>query len=212
MTSEYQLLKALQRFEPRIEIDAAGVDADFIEKVIAKDVKLAFYLAGMSAMVVHSDVPKIALDVRYKNTEVSPADIYVVSSREEVHSVLCQHIGNYRTRLILFAKPGIDVVAEYRKFVEVNSTYYSNFVGAEAYSGKLSLVSMTVYDFSLDYRIGRVMLATMENETNAEVARLAAQMFLPGMSDATKAFLAHNYLAHSIEYTLRENISDLQKS
>jgi transglutaminase/protease-like cytokinesis protein 3 len=52
----------------------------------------------------------------------------------------------------------------------------------------------------------------MENETDREVERIAKLLFLPGMDDATKAFLAHNYLADSIDYTLIENATDLETS
>ena len=212
MSKEIELLKALQRFEPRIMIDALGTNANILNNVIAQNVKIVYYLVSLTSSMTFSGGPKIVFDVKYQNTEVSQNDIYVVSSGAEVHSILCQYIGNYKTRLVLFAKPGINIDSEYQKFSIVSAPFYSNYVGARIIRGQSSAVPMPYYDFYFDYRIGKVKLAMMENETNAEIARIAKQLFLPGMSDETKAFLAHNYLAYTIDYTLKEDASSLETS
>ena len=212
MSRETELLKALQSFQTKIELDAVGTDSNIFENVIAQNIKIAYYLSELSAYMKYSIPPKVVFDVRYHNTKVSADDIYVVSTNEEVHSVLCQYIGNYKTRLVLFAKPGVNVKAEYEKFVVVNSHFYSNYMGAEIAMGKSSIAPMPYYDFYFDYRIGKVKLQMMENETDAEIERIAKQLFLPSMNSETKAFLAHNYLAHTIDYTLIEDASPLEAS
>ena len=196
MSKETELLKALQRFETRITIDAMGANSNLLNNAIAQNVKIAYYLEGMSASMTYLGGPKIVFNVQYKNTDVSLNDIYVVSSGAEVHSILCQYIGNYKTRLVLFAKSGVNIDSEYQKFTVTNAPFYSNYVGARIGKGQSSVAPMPFYDFYFDYRIGKVKLAMMENETNAEIARIAKQLFLPGMSNETKAFLAHNYLVY----------------
>ena len=212
MSRETELLKALQRFETKIMIDAIGANTNILNNVIAQNIKIVYYLAEISASMTYSGGPKILFKVKYQNEDVSQNDIYVVSRAEEVHSILCQYIGNYKTRLILFAKPGVDIDSEYQKFSIVSAPFYSNYVGASIAKGQCSATPIPFYDFYFDYRIGKVKLAMMENETNAEISRIAKQIFLPGMSDETKAFLAHNYLAHTIDYTLKEDASSLEKS
>ena len=212
MSSESELLATLKRFEKRIAINAIGVSPNILSKAIANDVRIAYYLKQVSTSVEYLGIPKIIFNVEYKDTTLPLSDIYVVSSGAEVCSILSQYIGNYKTRLVMFAEQGINVEKEYNKFATVNAPFYSNYVGAQLMTGSFSNVSMTYYDFYFDYRIGKVKLMMMENETNAEISRLAKQLFLPGMSDETKAFLAHNYLADAIEYTLIENASSLEKS
>lgn len=213
MSKDTELLRRLEHFETRITIDAVVVTSNLINDAIAQNVKVVYYLAGLSATMTYlGGIPKIVFNVQYKNTDISQNDIFVISSGEEAHSILCQFIGNYKTRLVLFAKQGVDIEAEYRKFAIVNAPFYSNFVGAKIAKGQSSVSSMPYYDFYFDYRIGKVKLAMMENEINAEISRIAKQLFLPSMSDATKAFLAHNYLAYTIDYTLKEDASSLEKS
>lgn len=212
MSREIELLKALQRFETKITIEAMGASSNLLNNAIAQNVKITYYLAGISASMTYFGEPKLVFNVQYKNTDVSQSDIYVVSTSEEVRSVLCQYIGNYKTRLILFAKPDVNVESEYRRFSIVNAPFYSNYVGARISRGQSSAAPMPFYDFCFDYRIGKIKLAMMENETNAEIERIAKQLFIPGMSNETKALLAHNYLAHTIDYTLKKDASSLDKS
>jgi len=209
---EAELLKALQRFEKRIVLDAAGVSSTILSDVVSRNVKISYYLGRISIMSTYMNGPKIVFDVQYTNTGMPLKDIYVVSSAEEAQSVLCQYIGNYKSRVIIFAKPNIDIPAEYNRFAAVNAVFYPNFVGAGVMRGQHSVSPMPYYDFSFKYRVGTVKLSMMETETDREVERIAKLLFLPGMDDATKAFLAHNYLADTIDYTLIENASGIETS
>lgn len=210
---EAELQRALLRFEKRIVIDASGVSSSIMNNVLGRDVRLAYYLGQISYRTTYGlGGARMIFDVQYQNTDVPMKDIYVVSSGDEARSILCQYIGNYKTRLVLFAKAGVDISDEYEKFTVVNAAFYSNYVGASITRGKHSLAPMAYYDFAFNYRIGKVKLAMMENETDAEVERIARQLFIPGMDDATKAFLAHNYLADTIDYTLIENATSLETS
>lgn len=212
MTSETDLLKALQRFEKSITVDAIGIRPNFIMEVIAQNIKIGYYLNSIATSLSWSGVPKVTVNVQYENTDVSTDDIYIVSEGEEVHSILCQYIGNYKNRLVLFAKPSVNIDFEYKKFTVVDAPFYSNFIGARIRKGKSSVTPFPFYDFSFDYRIGKVKLSMMENQINNEISRIAKQLFLPSMNAETKAFLAHNYLAYTVKYTLNEKASDLESS
>ena len=212
MSLEIELLKALQRFEPRITFDAMEVDSSIFDEVIAKNIKITYYLEEVSCSPMYFFGPQILFKVKYKNTEVSHNDIYIVSSEEEVHSILCQYIGNYKSRLVLYAKPEVDVRAEYDKFSETDTPFYANYTGARIKIVNSSASPMPYYDFYFNYRIGKVKLAMMESEMDAEIERIAKQLFLPSMPNETKAFLAHNYLASTIDYTLKDDANALEKS
>lgn len=211
MEKELELLHGLQRFERRIVIGAA--DPDVLTRALARDPKIAYYLHSVSSSVSYSfGGVQYTFDVQYHNTEVPIGELYVVSDGTELQSVLCQSIGNYKQRLVLFAKAGLDVNAEYDKFSVVSAPFYPNYTGASYTTGRLSVAPLPYWEFNFQYRIGRVKLKMMENEMDAAVKRIAGQMFLPGMSAETKALLAHNYLAYTIRYTLKENASNLETS
>lgn len=210
-TTELQLLRALERFETKITLSVIGFSPNTIDNVIKKNARIAYFLQSITPNVVYDGGTKLILNVRYQNTDVSYNDVHVVSSAAEVNGILCQYVGNYKRRLVIFAGIGIDVEREINKFYTVNAPFYPNFTSAKVSGMHNSLISMNFYDLAFDYRLGRVKLAMMENEVDAEVERIAKQLFIPGMSDATKAFLAHNYLAHTITYTLNENARDLER-
>ena len=212
MSPKSELLEALQRFEKRITFSATRADFNTLYNVIAENIKISYYILRTSATPSYCGEAKITFNVEYKDTEVPLGDVHVVSTNEEAHSILCQYIGNYKTRLVLFAKPGVNIESEYQRFITASAPFYPNYLKAEISMGRLDAKLLPYYEFCFDYRIGRVKLAMMENEINEEIARLASQLFLPGMSDEAKAFLAHNYLAHTIKYTLKDNISSLEKS
>lgn len=213
MNNERELLKALQEFKTKITIDTVGKGFDILNNTVAQNVKIAYYLSDVSgSMTTYCGRSTIELDVSYQNTDVPLSDIYIVSRKGEINSILCQYIGSYKQRLILFASPSINVDAEYEKFSVVNAPFYPNFVSLNITKGQSSLSPMSYYDFIFNYRIGKAVLAMMEHDTKAEVKRIANKLFLPGMNDETKAFLAHNYLAHMVEYTLKEDASRLETS
>lgn len=62
------------------------------------------------------------------------------------------------------------------------------------------------------YRIGRLKLTMMERTVDKEVERLAGELFTPDMPPETKAYIAHNYLAKTVEYWLKEDADPLEMS
>ncbi len=212
MSIASRLAEALGRFEPRIESEASDPMRD-VKDAIALDPKIGYYLRRLSVSTSYSFGRRRALyQVDYRNCEVSPSDIYVVSSREEVHGILCQTVGNYKKRLVVMAPPSVDVQGEYKRFSVANAAFYSNFTGAEYTMSQPALGSLRVCDFRFRYRIGNVKLEMMRLETDAEIKRIARLLFFPDMKDETKIFLAHNYLAVTIHYTLVPDANDLERS
>lgn len=211
-TQEWQLLNAFERFQTRIKLSTNGLGPDMLDNVISKNVKVAYYLESVTPSFTYTGIPRLVLDIRYKNTDVSPNDIFVISSPSQVNSVLCQRVGNYKACLVLLAKPNVDVASEIQRFYTVNAPFYPNFVSASVSAVHNSLISMNCFELSFTYRIGKVKLSMMENAVDAEVERIAKQLFLPGMSNETKALLAHNYLADSITYTMNEKANNLERS
>ena len=205
MDIELEVLSALQRFEPNFAVDASGVDSNILERVLSKNVKISYYIRSASTSVSYFGGRRIVFDVEYDNTDIPLKDIHIVSTGEEIQNLLCRYIGDYKSRLVLLMRSNIDIELERQKFRTVHAPFYPNYRNYNLLFGTLLCNKMADYDFSFNYRIGKVKLSMMEIDVDREVERLAKQMFLPGMSDETKALLAHNYLAYTIEYTLKEN-------
>lgn len=214
MTDQDKLLLALENLETVVDIEASSPIRDMpqLKAIVAEDPKIAFYVSGYSIQHVYYYGYKRRFTFDYENTEVPMRDIHIISSPSDFHSLLCQYLGNYKKRLVIMLDGRVNIDLEFNKFLETNRVFYPNFVDLSLGSCTSPLVNMPMYDFQFVYRIGKVKLEMMEQEMDNEVERIAKMLFLPGMSDETKALLAHNYLAYTIQYTLNEKASNLERS
>ena len=199
--SEKLFTVGLTHFMEKIEIPADGVTSGFLQGVLAANPRLAYFVEGISSSFVRYPTPRYVYTVRYRSRELSPSDIRMVTTREELEAVLSQRIGNYKSRILLAAPSGLDVPTLVHDFVGEKAVFYPNFTGVTTSSTSFSLVPQTVYyDLAVRYRIGRATLGLMELEVDREVERLAALLFLPDMPEETKILLAYRYLATTVTY------------
>lgn len=212
MTDQEKLRLALENFDEQVELNVYGFKPDMLHRAIRENPKLAYYIRSVESEARYGLVPKILLKIKYDNLDVPSRDIHIVEDQAEFISLMCQYAGNYKKRLVMMIDGAWNIQVAFNKFTEMYSVFYPNLVESRADGSSSSLIDMPIYDFSFIYRIGKVKLEMMENEIDEEVERVAKMLFIPGMTDATKAFLAHNYLAYTITYTLNERASKLEQS
>lgn len=213
MGKESEVAKAMLSFQERITIPAMGVSSNFINDVVAQDPRVVCYLSGLSASAAFVGMsPQFVINAQYKNKDIPLSDIHIIESELEMHSLLCQSIGNYKNRIIILSKSDTNIEAAYQRFMVANAAFYANFIGAKISKSMTSMTSFYIYNFDFSYRIGKVKLAMMENETTNEVKRIATKFFLAVMPEEAKIYLAHNYLASTIKYTLKPDASNLERS
>lgn len=212
MDIEAKVLRAIQNFKPRIVINTTEYYSDLIQDIVRKNIKIAYYLSSYECVYPRNEGTRMTICFQYRNTSFPQGDIHVVTTKAEIHSILCQCIGNYKKGAVFFASPTLSVEKVYRKIVDSSFAFYPHLVSARLRQSRIMMSPLLVYEFIFDYRIGRVQLAIMENEVDAEVERVAKLLFLPGMTAATKAYLAHNYLAYTIDYTRKLDASELETS
>ena len=212
MSEKDKLLFALRNFEPTIELDALMVGPDVLEQVLREDPRCVYYISELSHYIRYFGRPRLVMNIKYTNTDVSRSDIHIISSGVEFQNLLSQYVGAYKKRLVFMIDGRVNVQEQYDKFSIVNAAFFPNFMGYSMTHMQSSMIYMPIYDFSLKYRIGRVKLEMMENEVDDAVEKIARMLFIPSMNAETKAFLAHNYLAYTIKYTQNENASNLERS
>ena len=206
-----ELVRELLAFRENITIDASGVGSDIINQALSRDHRVSYYVENISGSIQGGWSPKAVFRVTYHNKEVPPADIHIASGEDEVVMLMCRCIGDYKRRFAIFVPPSLSCQRAVDRFQEAHGAFYPNYMSSNVtmFSNSSRYVAM---DFTIKYRIGKVMLGMMENEVDREVDRLAAQLFLPGMPEEAKAYLAHNYLAYSITYTNNESAGNLERS
>ncbi len=106
----------------------------------------------------------------------------------------------------------MDLHRAYHSFMVEFGSYYSNLISIQYAPQAFSFSPNRCALFTFQYRIGRVKLNMMERAVDEEVVRLSHLLFCHEMLPETKAYTAHNYLAKTVTYWLKEDANPLEKS
>ena len=200
-------------FKRELQFQLSEYRLIIINDIIMRNPRVVCYLAGLSASTGFIGLsPNLIINVQYHNKDILLNDIHIIESESEMHSLLCQSIGNYKSKIMILSQSDSNIESAYQRFMVADAAFYANFIGAKISKSKTSVTPLYIYSFDLSYRIGKVKLAMMENETSNEVKRLSKVLFLPNMPEAVKVYLAHNYLASTIKYTLKPDATALERS
>ena len=188
--------EGFQSFLTIINIQTSDKPVDVIQKAIEIDPRITYYLHSYT---VSGTCGRYEIKAQYIHKDTDRSDIQIVVSQNECEEMICQFVGKYRKKLIAIAKGKLNLHEALNSFHEKHASFYPNLTGIEGLEYHIN-TSYSVFEFSFKYRIGRVKLAQMEQEVESEVRRIAKNLFLPGMSNEAKIYLAHNYLATKVEY------------
>lgn len=204
-----QIAADLAALKPKIII-SNPLSARLFEQTLTEHPELLAYVDGYSSSI--SPISGMTVNMRYSNTDVPHSCLYSVRSRDEVEDILHRAISGFASSIIIAAPKEVDPRAAYSDFSVAYNGFYSNLVGMEHLTWSMSKFGYSFVRFNFKYRIGKVKLIMMERELKAEVARLIPLLFCDGMLPETKAYIAHNYLARSVEYWLKEDANPLEMS
>ncbi|MCQ2466613.1 MAG: hypothetical protein MJ166_03745 [Clostridia bacterium] len=200
-----KLKKDLHRHKNKITIDSFEPIQSILSAVYESDPKLLYYVSTISDMPF---IKRHTLTVEYENLDVKRNEITYIKTEDQCLNVFCKYISEYKKKIVILANKATDIIGAVKMFHNELYGFYSNYSGysVTTYSRK-SCENYAVYEYTIKYRIGSVKLKFMEQEVDAEVDRLAKLLFQPGLNDAAKAYLAHNYLATNVKYVLNRKNS-----
>lgn len=203
---------SLMAFEPKITVRGRGGEGIF-DEVLEENPALMFYIQSMrwrsSAIGFEQS---ILYTIEYCNTEIPYNSISLAKSTADVERILHQSMEKFCPCAVVCAPSSVDTVKAYNDFMVSYGGFYSNLMelGYECKSFTGKRMNFTVFRFV--YRIGRVKLNMMERSVDEEVERLGGILFTRAMKPETKAYIAHNYLARTVEYWIKEDANPLEKS
>ncbi len=182
-----------------------------IKEVLDENPTLLVYIGGYSASG-HSLLGGYTIKIKYKNLDIPNTRIFYAKNAEDVNKILHIAMEKFMPDVAIVSNKSLDVAGIVSDFWSYYEGFYSNCM---SYSSCVSSFKdnknhQSVFNFK--YRIGRVMLNMMENAVDREVERLRGILFCKGMPDIVKAYVAHNYLAATIEYWYNENATSLEAS
>lgn len=131
---------------------------------------------------------------------------------QQLEDLLHNSVRKYQNVVEVSVAQTVDVDAVYDSFMVTYQGFYSNLMSTEWITRTYSGSRRKIVQFTFKYRIGRVKLTIMERLVNEKVAELGKTLFCNEMSNETKAFIAHNYLAKTVSYWLDKDAPPLEKS
>lgn len=150
--------------------------------------------------------------VVYNKTDASEKESLCADTIDTLETIIQNSIRKYKSEVYIAVGPSVDVESVIANFESVYGGYYSNLINIRYCTYKLTNIQRMILQIVFRYRIGRVKLTMMETAVNQKIKELGQTLFCYGMSDETKAFIAHNYLAQTVEYWLDENAKPLERS
>lgn len=204
-----QFKNAITSFQPKVLLGTYNVEK-FIEDTYKKYPEVLCYFCGYKTLPAL--IPGAYLLVNYRNQEIQTKNITVVNDKEELIEALHDALSHYRLKCAIIVPASTSPERTLSLFFNEYSGYYSNLVNYTYYLGETFEKNKIALTFDFNYRIGSVMLGIMERAVDDEVEKLIKTLFCAGMTDGEKAYVAHNYLAKSIEYYNRNDASSLDRS
>ncbi len=206
-SAQKKILNGLLAFEPVIRFNSIkGFDAEFYG-AISEYPKLVYYIDRYSYSYRGTSYE---LNVTYQNKDVPRREIYEIETLEEGVMKLCEKVSEYAEKIVFVTTNPSEMSRVANLFVEKHGSFYPHFM--TVFTQYSTLDNHTyIYEYTIKYRVKVAALDKMEEEVDAEVDRLCSQMFLPGMPNEAKIYLAHNYLATTVDYE-NKGATDMERT
>lgn len=194
--SEKLIARGMLAFQPTIRFTSMEDPVAVVIATINANPKIAYYLHNCT---VEGGLNLYTINAQYIHKDTKLSNICVVNTDEECLQYMCQHVGDFRKKLITVVRNTVNLQKVVNEFHVKHTPFYPQLtnIASKGYHGYGEYV---VYEFDFTYRIGQVKLNMMEQEVDAEVERITKLLFLPGMPVEAKIYLAHNYLAANVLY------------
>jgi len=190
------IVNNLVSFKESFRFNTSEDPRDVMRKAINSNPKIAYYLHDYS---IRGGMNQYEVRAQYIHKDTPISDICTVDSKDECIQYMRQSVGNYKKKLIVVVKKTVDLNTVSDEFYTKHAPFYPNLIRVKV-MGYHPHGDYSVFEYTYEYRIGQVKLNMMENEVNAEVARISKLLFIPGMPIEAKIYLAHNYLAANVTY------------
>lgn len=210
MRNLYEIVSDFLSYKEEISIGDCNNPKDVIAKVVSAKPEILYYIQSFSWSLIGTYTTLI---IKYMNQSIPINKVYYAKG-DEIEYRLRQTVIGYENKVILVLSNSDNLQWILKCFMTKSISFYPN---VKSYTvSSLGFDSMnipyTVYEISFSYRIGTVMLKQMEIEVEKKVKELSKTLFPFYMPDSAKCYIAHNYLASTIEYYNIDNGSPLERS
>ena len=167
-----------------------------VKRAIAEDPAVAYYLKTYSLFRTFGGYEVRA---QYYHTDTPRIELRMISSIEECVELIRQRVSGFQKKLVVISVGGVNMTDALTVFKAKYATLFPNMT--DVFCSNYQFVPRyVVFEFEFFYRADRETLLKMEREVEREVGRVSALLFKKDMPAEVKIYLAHNYLASTVEY------------
>ena len=196
--------KSILRFERRISVSNAQ-GARLFEELLQEAPQLMYYIKGYR---MSSSFSGVQISLEYNNTDVPYESIHMISKDSDLEKLLHKSIEDAQPKVVACVPKEMNVNRIYNDFTVAYGGYYSNLTNTMFETSGYEGMRVFFVTFKLEYRISKEKLNAMERQVDSEIMYLSGRLFHPSMTKEEKAYVAHNYLAKTVDYWRMDGISD----
>ena len=202
-TPGYRITKAVVRndlMNRRGVINLSTYGREVFHDAITDDPRLILSIESLS----FSPGSPYKAYVTYRADRVDPSLIYYAKSQAEAEDVLREKMASFVPKVYLILPPICNPQATLVEFMDKYSVLYPGASSCRYVYGTLPYRQHGYLEVDFQYTIGSGELARMEAQLNDEIRRVSDEIFTLGMHPLVKAYVAHNYLARTVNYWAEE--------
>ena len=135
----------------------------------------------------------------YKNKSTKTEQVQRAQDAAQCLQYMCRAAATHARTLLLAVPATLDYKAIGELFHRKHTAAYPNLTAFQT-TVHAFMGAYCILEIGFTYRVGSVHLAVWEKECAKEVKRVAKMLFSPDMPPEAKVYLAHNYLALTVQY------------
>jgi len=191
----------IQNFQKKLTFNNPNAD-NIVVEYLRKNPKLTLYISSFSSEIRKTIYSKeVTFYFEYQNTDISFDRIFICDNEYEIYKVLSNTIENSHEKVVIITNN--NTLEFERIIIDLNQQFSGFFYkiknyNYQSYYFEYFNLKYILLDYSYRMSVDRLRLQEYEIDNAVEV--LSKKLFCKEMSDVTKVYIAHNYLAKTINY------------
>lgn len=198
----------MKDFQEHIHLDAGSVETDFFNQSVERCPQLLYYIHKVS---FSSGESGLTMNVQYRNQSYPLKNIRVAAPND-IERLFRQSLEQFENKLVVIVPANTNMKRKIESYKTRFMGFYPNCVESTWKTIRFESCRYKILEVINSYRIGTVMLKMMDLEVSEKVDSLVSFLFPIEMPASAKCFIAHNYLADTIEYCMGNESDPLNMS
>lgn len=207
-TTLARIAESMLAFREDIPIGSERDGRAVLNETVSRFPKVLYYIASVG---IRSGPDGTRLQMRYRNQNY-PNRLVYTPKQTEIEDYLRLTVMHYEPKAVFALPSGVNFRWIMECFMTQSMAFYPNTKSNQIIENTFPQIPVVAYEVEFKYRVGKVMLDTMEGEVQKKVSQLQRILFPIPMPDSVKCYIAHNYLAATVNYWFSDEKNPLEGS